>query len=75
MGDDPQWLHQTVDDYSIWAFDHGLWLAGESHWSIDALTQIAAGTTSTGSSDSSRTSHGARAGSTGGCSTWLLEQR
>lgn len=41
MGDDPQWLHQTTEDYSIWSFDHGFWLAGESDWTIDALKKIA----------------------------------
>lgn len=41
MGVDPQWLHQTTDDYSIWSFDHGFWLAGESDWTIDSLKKIA----------------------------------
>lgn len=40
MGVDPQWLHQTTEDYSIWTFDHGFWLAGEADWSIDSLRTI-----------------------------------
>lgn len=40
MGVDPQWLHQTTEDYSIWSFDHGFWLAGESDWTIDSLKTI-----------------------------------
>lgn len=40
MGVDPQWLHQITDDYSIWSFDHGFWLAGESDWTIDSLKKI-----------------------------------
>ncbi|MFT4165010.1 MAG: hypothetical protein QM650_07180 [Microlunatus sp.] len=40
MGGDPQWLHRTTDDYSIWSFDHGFWLAGESAWTIDSLKRI-----------------------------------
>ncbi len=40
MGVDPQWLHQTTEDYSIWSFDHGFWLAGEADWTIDSLKTI-----------------------------------
>lgn len=40
MGVDPQWLHQTTEDYSIWSFDHGFWLAGESDWTIESLHKI-----------------------------------
>ncbi|QIM19567.1 hypothetical protein G7066_15080 [Leucobacter coleopterorum] len=40
MGVDPQWLHQTTADYSIWSFDHGFWLAGESDWDLVSLRQI-----------------------------------
>lgn len=40
MGVDPQWLHQVTNDYSIWSFDHGFWLAGEVDWSIESLRRI-----------------------------------
>lgn len=40
MGVDPQWLHQVIADYSIWSFDHGFWLAGESDWSIGWLRSV-----------------------------------
>lgn len=40
LGGDPQWLHQTTDDYSIWSFDHGFWLAGEADWTVDSLRRI-----------------------------------
>lgn len=40
MGVDPQWLHQTTEEYSIWSFDHGFWLAGESDWTIDSLKKV-----------------------------------
>lgn len=40
MGVDPQWLHQVSDDYSIWSFDHGFWLAGEADWDLASLKRI-----------------------------------
>lgn len=40
MGVDPQWLHQITSDYSMWSFDHGLWLAGEADWDIPSLQGI-----------------------------------
>lgn len=40
MGADPQWLHKVVEDYTIWSFDHGFWLAGEVDWSIESLRAI-----------------------------------
>ncbi len=43
MGVDPQWLHQTTEDYSIWSFDHGLWLAGETDWDLSGLRRIGTG--------------------------------
>lgn len=42
MGGDPQWIHNPAEDYSIWTFDHGFWLGGESSddWSADSLRSI-----------------------------------
>jgi hypothetical protein len=40
LGVDPQWLHKVTDDYSIWSFDHGFWLAGEVDWTLTSLRQI-----------------------------------
>lgn len=40
MGVDPQWLHRVVEDYSIWSFDHGFWLAGEVDWSVQSLRAV-----------------------------------
>ncbi|GAA1321299.1 hypothetical protein ACFSWE_00550 [Leucobacter albus] len=40
MGGDAHWLHELSADYSIWTFDHGFWLAGESDWSVPALQRV-----------------------------------
>ncbi|MBF4624941.1 HipA family kinase [Clavibacter sp. VKM Ac-2872] len=40
LGGDPQWLHQTKEDQSIWTFDHGMWLAGEADWDLPSLRRI-----------------------------------
>ncbi|MEB0286784.1 hypothetical protein QN345_00180 [Cryobacterium sp. 10I1] len=40
MGGDPQWLHDTSDDYSIWTFDHGFWLGGDGDWSSESLKRV-----------------------------------
>jgi hypothetical protein len=37
MGGDPQWLHAVSHEYSIWSFDHGLWLANEGSWNLTQL--------------------------------------
>ncbi|GAA0426504.1 hypothetical protein [Leifsonia naganoensis] len=37
MGGDPQWLHAVSSEYSIWSFDHGLWLANEGSWNLAQL--------------------------------------
>nr|WP_146081342.1 hypothetical protein [Pseudoclavibacter sp. RFBI5] len=40
LGGDPQWLHAADDDYSIWSFDHGFWLAGEADWTVASIERV-----------------------------------
>jgi hypothetical protein len=37
MGGDPQWLFDLANEYSIWSFDHGLWLGGDGYWTRASL--------------------------------------
>jgi len=33
LGQDPQWLYDSSEDYTIWSYDHGLWFwSGEGDW-------------------------------------------
>lgn len=40
LGVDPQWLYQAHADFSVWSFDHGMWLAGEADWTLGSLRRI-----------------------------------
>lgn len=38
MGDDPQWLYDQGNEFSIWSFDHGFWLGGGAEeWTGESL--------------------------------------
>ncbi len=36
-GEDPHWLYSSAEDYSMWSFDHGLWIGGASPWELSEL--------------------------------------
>ncbi|MBA8920409.1 hypothetical protein [Nesterenkonia jeotgali] len=41
LGQDEQWIYDTSKDYSIWSFDHSLWLTrGEGDWNEELLTRL-----------------------------------
>lgn len=41
LGQDEQWIYDTSKDYSIWSFDHSLWLTrGEGDWDEELLTRL-----------------------------------
>lgn len=36
-GFDGQWLYDISSDYSMWTFDHGLWIGGGPEWAVEDL--------------------------------------
>jgi hypothetical protein len=39
LGGDEQWLYELSSDKSVWSFDHGFWLTGETGWTKEILTR------------------------------------
>ncbi len=40
MGGDPQWLYDLANEYSVWSFDHGLWLGGDGYWTRESIYRV-----------------------------------
>jgi hypothetical protein len=40
MGGDAQWLHDPIEDFTVWSFDHGFWLGGDGYWDGDSVRSI-----------------------------------